>query len=97
MKLVVFFALLSILFGLFFQISYFEWLVVLLTIMIVFMAEMINSSLEAVCDLVTEEWNQNAKNAKDIAAGTVLSACFFALLIGLVIFLPKVLLLLQTN
>lgn len=90
MKLIVFFALLAILLSLSLPLSYSEWLVIFLTIMIVFVAEMINSSIEAVCDLITRDWNENVKIAKDVAAGTVLLASFFALLIGLVIFLPKI-------
>ena len=90
MKLIVFFALLAILMSLSLQVSYSEWLIVFVTIMIVFVAEMINSSIEAICDLITQEWNENVKTAKDVAAGTVLLACFFAFIIGLVIFLPKI-------
>lgn len=90
MKLIVFFALLAIMLSLSLPISYSEWLVIFLTIMIVFVAEMINSSIEAVCDLITQDWNENVKIAKDVAAGTVLLASFFAVLIGLVIFLPKI-------
>lgn len=81
--------------ALFFQVSSSELLIILVTVMLVFLAEMVNSSIEAVCDLVTQEWRENVKIAKDIAAGSVLVASFFAFLIGLVIFLPKVVIFLK--
>ena len=48
-----------------------------------------NTALENVVDLVTEEKKPKAKAAKDAAAGAVLIAAIFSILIGLIIFLPK--------
>jgi diacylglycerol kinase (ATP) len=52
--------------------------------------EMVNTALEAVVDLVTEEYRPLAKKAKDTAAGAVLISAIMAAVIGLIIFLPKI-------
>ena len=57
----------------------------------VFVAEMLNTAVEAMVDLITIEKRQDAKIAKDVAAGMVLVSAFFSIIIGLYIFLPKVL------
>lgn len=90
-KIIITLAIIVLVFGVLFNISYSEWLFVILAIGMVAVAEMINTSIEAVTDLVTDKWHQEAKNAKDIAGGMVLAACFFAAVMGLIIFLPKIL------
>ncbi len=89
MKIIIACTILVIVAGFVWQISYNEWLTVLLAVALVFMAEMINTSVEAVTDLVTSEWRQDAKIAKDVSGGMVLVASLFALVIGIIIFLPK--------
>lgn len=74
-----------------------EWLIISITVAVVFIAEMINTSIEAVVDLVTGEWRRNAKVAKDVAGGMVLLTTIFALIIGLIIFLPKVFVIFNRN
>jgi diacylglycerol kinase len=68
-----------------------ELIVLVLTIGLVIVAEMINTSLEFLSDAVTLEYNEHIKKAKDVAAGSVLFASIFAVLIGLMIFIPKIL------
>lgn len=72
----------------FFQISRLEFLILLFTITLVLIAEMINTSLEAATDLLTPEYQSQAKIAKDVAAGMVLLAAILSVIIGLVIFIP---------
>lgn len=72
----------------FFQISRLEFLILLLTITLVLIAEMINTSLEAATDLLTPEYQSQAKIAKDVAAGMVLLTAVLSVIIGLVIFIP---------
>ncbi|WP_054639414.1 diacylglycerol kinase family protein [Lactococcus fujiensis] len=80
---------LAILCGLFFQISKVDWLFLLLSISLVFMAELINSAIENVVDLAADyQFHMRAKRAKDMAAGAVLVISGFAVLVGLFIFLP---------
>ncbi|KKP29236.1 MAG: diacylglycerol kinase [Candidatus Nomurabacteria bacterium GW2011_GWF1_31_48] len=78
-----------ILAGIYFEISYFEWLVVLFTFNMVFVAEMVNTSIEAMVDLISLERRQDAKVAKDVSAGMVLVSALSAIAIGVYIFLPK--------
>ena len=56
----------------------------------VFAAECFNTALEAVVDLVTEEYAALAKIAKDCAAGAVYLLAMMAVVVGLIIFLPRV-------
>lgn len=85
------FALLAILAGLFFKLSQFEWLFLFLAIFLVFVAELINSAIENVVDLASDyQFHMRAKRAKDMAAGAVLLISFFAMIVGLFIFLPKI-------
>lgn len=85
-------ALLVIICGFVFSIATYEWLVILLLIGGVFVLEMINSALERVVDLVTKEYHPLAKHAKDIAAGAVLIYAILSVIIGVIIFLPKMIL-----
>lgn len=66
-----------------------EWTILLLGIAAVLSLEMTNSAIERVVDLVTDEFHPLAKRAKDLAAGAVLIAAIFSVIIGLIIFLPK--------
>lgn len=88
-KVMFFFAFLSFILGFLLKITRFEFLIVILTIMIVFVSEMLNTSIESVVDLVTVEWKHEAKVAKDVAGGMVLLSVVFAFIIGAIIFLPK--------
>lgn len=77
--------------GLYLDISSSEWLTLLFTFNLVFISEMVNTSIEAMVDLITTERRQDAKIAKDVSAGMVLLSAFFAIIIGVYIFAPKVL------
>ena len=79
--------------GYFFQISYSEWIAIVIAIGFVFSAEALNSAIETLADLVSPNYNEFIKQTKDLAAGGVLLAAITALIIGLIIFLPKLLLL----
>jgi diacylglycerol kinase len=78
-----------ILMGIYFEINYLEWLVLLFTFNMVFVAEMINTTVESMVDLITLEQRLDAKIAKDVSAGMVLISALLAVAIGLFIFLPK--------
>ncbi|RZL61957.1 MAG: diacylglycerol kinase family protein [Pedobacter sp.] len=72
-----------------FQISAFEWIAILSVISAVFIAEIINSSIEKLADVVSPEFHPKIKMVKDLAAAAVLVASILALLIGGIIFFPK--------
>ena len=84
-------AILVILAGLVFQVSVTEWLFLLLSISLVIAFEIVNSAIENVVYLASDyHFSMLAKNAKDMAAGAVLFVSGFALLTGLIIFVPKI-------
>lgn len=74
--------------GFWLQISRQEWAIVLLAIMAVWMAEFMNTALEAVVDMASPDFHPLAKIAKDVAAAGVLVGAAGAVLIGLLIFGP---------
>lgn len=82
-------AILVIICGFCFQISYYEWLICLVLIGLVLMAEFFNTAFEYVVDLVCPEVHPLAKAVKDTASAGVLMMAIIAAIIGLVIFVPK--------
>ncbi|MBQ6810246.1 MAG: diacylglycerol kinase family protein [Firmicutes bacterium] len=67
-----------------------ELAILLLLIGLVLISEMLNTALENLVDLCTEEYHPLAKVVKDVAAGAVLLLCIVAVLIGIVIFVPHI-------
>lgn len=83
-------ALLVVIFGFLFRINKYEWAILVLTIGLVISCELINTAIEAVVDLVTEEYHPLAKVAKDTSAAAVLVFAMVAVIVGLIIFVPKI-------
>lgn len=77
------------------NISAFEFSLVLVVILFVIVAEMMNSVIEEMVNLIIKEHAQEAKIAKDVAAGMVLIAAISSVIIGLLIFVPHLLPLLK--
>lgn len=75
--------------GCWLQINTNEWLAVVLAIGAVMGAEALNTALELVVDLVQPEWHALARDAKDVAAAGVLICSLAALVVGLVVFGPR--------
>ena len=82
--------LMAIIAGWVLEISTGEWLIISFTIVLVMMAELVNTAIESMTDLITTEYRQKAKVAKDVSAGMVLVTAVGAVIVGLVIFLPKI-------
>ncbi len=80
--------------GIIVRLSYLEWLILLFTFVLVISAEMLNTALEAIVDLLTDKQQQAAKIAKDTAAGMVLVSALGAIVVGLFILAPKLIILL---
>ena len=76
--------------GFMFKISAMEWIVCLLLFAIVISLELINTAIETTVDIAMPDINEKAKYAKDIAAGAVLFSAIISVIIGLIIFLPKI-------
>ncbi len=89
MKIHVWMMILVIFSGFYFQISNMEWLICLLLFGVVISAEIMNTAVETVVDLVSPEKNPKAKLAKDLSAGAVLVVALVAAIIGFLIFFPK--------
>jgi diacylglycerol kinase (ATP) len=77
--------------GLWLQLPARDWAILVLTAGFVFSAEFINTSIEAVVDLATEEHHPLAKVGKDVGAAAVLVAALAAVLVGLLILGPPLL------
>jgi len=75
--------------GFWWKLSASEWVAIVAAIGLVWTAEAMNTAIEAVVDLVSPEYHVIAGRAKDIAAGAVLCAAITAVVIGALIFGPK--------
>jgi diacylglycerol kinase len=84
-------AILTVAAGFFFGISRDEWIAVILAIGLVMTAEAFNTAIEAVVDLASPEQHPLAGRAKDVAAGAVLLAAVTAVLVGILVFGPRLL------
>lgn len=79
LKIQVLISIIVILAGCLFKISFIEWAVLTLIIFMVFFAELMNTVVETVVDMITTEYNEKAKIAKDIAArSSYYSICYFS-------------------
>jgi len=76
--------------GVFYKISTFEWIALILCMMSVLITEAINTAFEIDIDLTSPEFHPYARDTKDVAAGAVLLAVISSVLIGLLIFIPKI-------
>ena len=75
--------------GLWFKVGPLEWCCLSAAIAVVWLAEILNSAIEFLTDLVSPEHHPLAQKAKDAAAAAALIAVLFALVVGIVILLPK--------
>lgn len=85
----LFLASLAILLGVILRITYIEMVIIVLTIIIGLGVEMVNTSIESMTDLITTEYRQNAKIAKDVSAGMMLFTAIGAIIVACLIFLPR--------
>ncbi len=76
--------------GIVFDISGTEWMFVVMCGTSVLVLEAINTALEYMCDLITKDFHPGIGIIKDVAAAAVLIAAAGSVLIGLIIFLPKI-------
>ena len=81
-----------ILAGFYFSIQPFEWIFLVMTIVIGLVIETLNTALEATSDAITREWKEEIKIAKDASAAAMLTYAFGAALVAAIIFIPKMLL-----
>ena len=72
------------------QLSPTNWAIIILVIGIVISSELINTAIENVVDMVAFKFNFNAKKIKDIAAAATLILAIVAVIVGLLIFIPRI-------
>ncbi|MES2397611.1 MAG: diacylglycerol kinase family protein [Bacteroidota bacterium] len=75
--------------GFAFNVNNTEWCFLITAIALVFISEMLNTAIEFLTDIVSPDYNLKAKKVKDVAAGAVLISAIAAVVIGAVVFLPK--------
>lgn len=75
--------------GLYMKISAVEWMFQILAIGLVLTAESLNTAIEAICDYIQPNFDKKIGFIKDIAAGAVTFAALTAVVIGAIIYLPK--------
>ena len=81
--------------GIVLKISKVEWAILMLSVFLVLGTEMMNTAVEAVVDLCTEEYHEKAKIAKDVAAGAVVLTALNALIVSYFLFADKIIQLLS--
>lgn len=91
-KFHTFSAIVIIALGCFFNLSLIEWLWISAAIVLVVVAELFNTALEVLVDLVSPEYNKKAGLVKDVSSAAVLLTAVLSAIIGICIFLPKILL-----
>ena len=90
MKIHILAMILVIAIGVYFKLTVMEWCIITVTISLVIGAELFNTALETIVDMVSPEKNPKAKLAKDISAAAVLVFAIGALVTGVIIFIPKI-------
>jgi len=91
LRIHIFFAFSTLIAAAILKFNVFEWILLMMTIFFVIMLELINSVLEALVNIVSPEFNKEAKVAKDVAAAAVLLAAVMSVVVGILLFGPKLL------
>lgn len=84
-------ALAVIIAGIVFRLRLIEWVVLVFTIIFVLILELINTAVESIVDLVSPDIQEKARIAKDVSAAAVFLAALFSVVVGITLFLPKIL------
>ena len=95
LKIEIFMGVCASILGFLLNISVVEWAIIVLVIAMVLCLELVNTAIERAVDLTTKDYHELAKAAKDVSAGAVLVMSMFSVVIGIIIFLPKILLLMK--
>lgn len=82
-------SILAFISGWYVGLSHIEWILLVFTIFWGLAAEMMNTSLEAMTDLITQEWKKEARIAKDVAAGMMLTIATGSVVVATLLLLPK--------
>lgn len=86
----IIFTILILISSLFLKLSFIELSIILIMIGIVLALEILNTIIENIMDFLCKDYNLNVKIIKDMASGVVLVSAFIAIIVGLLIFIPKI-------
>ena len=89
MRLIFISGILAFLLGLYLKLKGIELVALCITITLVFMAEIFNSAIELMMNILTDEYHVKIRLVKDIAAGIVVLTCLNAIAVGYILFLRK--------
>ena len=84
-------AMVALVLGVVLEAAWFEWMIMILVTGGVLATELINTSIEGLADLYSRDYDSRIEKIKDLSAGAVLVAAITALIVAIIIFLPKVL------
>ena len=84
-------AILASVLGIILHISPWQWAVLAIAVFLVFIAEIFNSAIEKLADVVSPGYHEEIKKVKDYCAAAVLLASILAIITGIIIFLPEIL------
>lgn len=90
MKIHVLIAVLVLILGFVLKISKIDWIICTFAIVMVITAELFNTAIETIVDMITMQKNEKAKIAKDVSAGAALITAIGAAIVGIIIFSPKI-------
>lgn len=90
MKIHVLAMIIVIALGMFLKLNLIEWCIIIIAIATVISAELFNTAIETVVDMISPGKNEKAKLVKDIAAAAVLILAIGAAIVGAIIFIPKI-------
>ena len=90
MKIHIFAMVLVIILGIYMRLTVIEWCFIIISIVLVISAELFNTAIETLVDMVSPEKNPKAKLVKDISAAAVLVFAIGAVAIGMIILIPKI-------
>ena len=94
-RIEIFFAIMVTIASFVLKVSILEWCLLVLVIGMVLALEMVNTAMERCVDLVTKDYKELAKIAKDVSAGAVFIMSIFSVILGILIFLPKIMVFLK--
>lgn len=97
MKLHVLAMILVILLGFIVKLSRLEWEICIILFAMIISGELFNTAIETTVDIAMPQKNEKAKLAKDVSAGAVLIIAIGSLIIGIIIFMPKIMEILKIN
>lgn len=82
--------ILEVLMGIVYNINGLEWILIVCILGIILSVELLNTAIESTCDAISKEYNPLIKIAKDCGSAATLVICMVAVILNVIIFLPKV-------